>query len=56
MLELHIETKSHKICDRAWGVVLPIDLITLTEGDLHDIGETVHDVTSEALQEFMQEH
>lgn len=35
---------------------LDIDLITLTEGDLHDIGETVCDVTNEALQEFIQEH
>ena len=28
---------------------LSIDPITLTEGDLHDIGKTVHNVTSEAL-------
>ena len=28
---------------------LAIDLITLTEGDLHDIDEIVHDVTSESL-------
>ena len=35
---------------------LSIDPITLTEGDLHDIGEIVHDVTSEALQDFMQEN
>jgi len=28
---------------------LDIDPITLTEGDLHDISETVHDVTNEAL-------
>jgi len=35
---------------------LAIDLITLTEGDLHDIGETIRDVTKEALQDFMQEH
>ena len=32
---------------------LAIDPITLTEGDLHDIGETVRDVTNEALQDFM---
>jgi len=30
-----------------------IDSITLTEGDLHDIDETVLDVTSEVLQDFM---
>lgn len=35
---------------------LSIESITLTEGDLHDIDETVYDVTNEALQEFMQEH
>jgi len=35
---------------------LAIDPITLTEGDLHDIGEMVCDVTSEALQYFMQEN
>jgi hypothetical protein len=35
---------------------LSIDPITLTEGDLHDIGETVRDVTNEALQDFMQEN
>jgi len=35
---------------------LAIDLITLTEGDLHDICETVYDVTNEVLQEFMTEH
>ena len=35
---------------------MAIDPITLTECDLHDIGETVYDVTSEALKEFMQEH
>ena len=32
---------------------MAIDLTILTEGDLHDIGETVRNVTSEALQEFM---
>jgi len=32
---------------------LAIDPITLIEGDLHDIGETVRDVTDEALQQFM---
>lgn len=26
------------------------DLIALTEGDMHDIGEMVHEVTTEALQ------
>lgn len=35
---------------------LLIDPITLTKGDLHDIGETVRDFTSEALQNFMQEN
>ena len=35
---------------------LSIDPITLTEGDLHDIGKTVHDVTFEALQNFIQEN
>lgn len=33
------------------------DLITLTERDLHDIGETVRDITTEeALQQFAEEH
>lgn len=32
---------------------LSIDLITLTEGDLHDISEMVRDVTSEAPQNIM---
>jgi len=31
------------------------DPITLTEGDLHDIGETVRDVTMEALQQFEEQ-
>lgn len=35
---------------------LAIDPITLIDGDLHDIGKIVGDVTSEALQDFMQEH
>jgi len=35
---------------------LAIDLITLIEGDLHDIGETVCDVTVKALEEFIGEH
>lgn len=35
---------------------LATDPITLTKGDLHDIGEMVRDITSEVLQEFMQEH
>jgi len=29
-----------------------LDLITLTEGDLQDIGDTVQDVIAEALQQF----
>lgn len=33
-----------------------IDLIALTEGDLHDINETIYDITSEALKYFMQEN
>lgn len=32
------------------------DLITLTEGDLHDIGEMVRDVTTEALHQFEEHH
>lgn len=28
--------------------MLSIDLITLTKGDLHDIGETMHDMTTKA--------
>jgi len=32
------------------------DPITLTEGDLHDIDETVRDVTAEALQKFEEQH
>lgn len=32
-----------------------IDLITLTECDLFDIGETVRNVTKDALQEVMME-
>jgi len=35
---------------------LSTDPITLAKGDLHNIGETVHDVTSEALQNFVQEN
>jgi len=35
---------------------LAIDPITLTKGDLYDIGKMVCDVTNEALYEFMQEH
>lgn len=31
-----------------------LDLITLTEGDLHDIGDKVRDVIVEALQQFEQ--
>jgi len=41
------KVKASKLC---------IDLITLTEGDLHDISKTVHNVTNEALQDFMQEN
>lgn len=33
-----------------------INLIILMEGDLHDIGETVHDITIEALHNFAEEH
>jgi len=36
--------------------ILSIDPITLIKGDLHDISETVCDVTNEALHDFMQEH
>lgn len=32
-----------------------LDPITLTEGDLHDIGDKVWDVTAEALQQFEQQ-
>lgn len=32
---------------------MAINPITLTEGDLYDIDETVHDVTKEVLQEVM---
>ena len=32
-----------------------LDPITLTEGDLHDIGDAVQDVTTEALQQFEQQ-
>ena len=32
-----------------------LDPITLIEGDLHDIGDTVQDVTMEALQQFEQQ-
>lgn len=32
---------------------LAIDPITLAKGELHDIGETVHDFTNEALQDFI---
>lgn len=35
---------------------LSIDPITLTKGNLHDIGETVCNVTSEALQNLMHEN
>jgi len=34
---------------------LAIDLITLIEGDLYDIGDMVREVTKEALQEAMSE-
>ena len=34
---------------------LAIDPITLTKGDLYDIGDTVHEVTKEALQEAMSQ-
>lgn len=32
-----------------------LDPITLTEGDLHDIGDMVQDVTAKALQQFEKE-
>lgn len=32
------------------------DPITLTKGDLHEIGETVRDVIVKALQQFVKEH
>ena len=32
-----------------------LDLITLTEGDLNDIGDTVWDATAEMLQQFEQQ-
>lgn len=32
-----------------------LDPITLREGDLHDIGDTVWDITTEALQQFEQQ-
>lgn len=35
---------------------LSIDPIILTEGDLHDISETMCDVTTEALQNFTEEN
>jgi len=34
---------------------LAIDLITLIEGNLHDIVEMVYDVTNVVLHDFMQE-
>jgi len=34
---------------------LAIDLITLIEGDLYNIGDTVNEVTKEAFQEAMSE-
>lgn len=33
-----------------------LDPITLTKGDLHDIRDTVRDVTKKALQQFKQQH
>ena len=33
-----------------------VDLITLTERNLHDIGEMVRDITVEALQQFEEKH
>ncbi len=32
-----------------------VDLITLTKGDLFDIGKTIRDVTKDALQEMRME-
>jgi len=37
------------LCKKVKASKLSIDPITLTEGDLHDIGETVRNVTTEAL-------
>jgi len=34
---------------------MSFDPITITEGDLHDIEETVRDVTVEALQQFEEQ-
>lgn len=34
---------------------MDIEPITLTEGDLYDIGDTIHKVTREVLQEAMTE-
>lgn len=34
---------------------MSFDAIILTEGDLHDIKETVRDVTVEALQQFEEQ-
>ena len=43
-------------CKKVKASKLSIDLITLTEGDLHDIGETMCDVTMEGLQHFTEEN
>lgn len=34
---------------------MPVDLITLTEGDLFDINEIVHKVANDVLQEMRME-
>lgn len=42
-------------CKKVKASKMFIYQITLTEGDLHDIGETMRDVTTEALQNFTEE-
>lgn len=37
---------------KAKATKMSLDPITLTEGDLHDIGDMGQDVTLEALQQF----
>lgn len=44
------------LCKKVKVSKLSIDLITFTEGDLHDVGETVCDVTTKALQNFVEEN
>ena len=33
-----------------------LDLVTLIEGDLHDISDIVRDVTAKALKQFKKQH